>query len=174
LWIEHALRRILLIHGVILSYGGIPLIYLGDEIGLTNDYTYQHDPAKQGDSRWVHRVQFDWAKADQRHQRHTLAQGMYSRLHHMLIMRQQTEAFTSGDIQLVQTHNPHVLGFMRVHVTGPVIVLANFSEQPQRILSEHLHDQGLGLTTRDLITGTIVSLADDVPLAPYQLCWLQC
>ena len=37
--VELAIRRILLIHGVILTVGGIPLIYLGDEIGTLNDYT---------------------------------------------------------------------------------------------------------------------------------------
>ncbi|KAA0262182.1 MAG: amylosucrase, partial [Chloroflexi bacterium] len=31
--VEFAIRRILLIHGIILTAGGIPLIYLGDEIG---------------------------------------------------------------------------------------------------------------------------------------------
>jgi magnesium chelatase family protein len=37
--VELAIRRILLIHGIILTVGGIPLIYLGDEIGTLNDYT---------------------------------------------------------------------------------------------------------------------------------------
>ena len=36
--IDLAVRRILLIHSVILSIGGIPLIYLGDEVGTINDY----------------------------------------------------------------------------------------------------------------------------------------
>ena len=53
--IELAMRRILLLHGIILSVGGIPLIYLGDEVGTLNDYSYRDDPAKVDDSRWVHR-----------------------------------------------------------------------------------------------------------------------
>ena len=35
--VELAVRRILLIHGIILTAGEIPLIYLGDEIGTLND-----------------------------------------------------------------------------------------------------------------------------------------
>jgi glycosidase len=58
--VELAIRRILLIHGVILTVGGIPLIYLGDEIGTLNDYTYRDDPAHASDSRWVHRPRADW------------------------------------------------------------------------------------------------------------------
>jgi amylosucrase len=53
--VELAIRRILLIHGIIITVGGIPLIYLGDEIGTLNDYTYRDDPAHERDSRWVHR-----------------------------------------------------------------------------------------------------------------------
>ncbi len=58
-----AVRRILMIHSIILSIGGIPLIYLGDEIGALNDYGYRDDPAKAGDSRWVHRPAADPAGA---------------------------------------------------------------------------------------------------------------
>lgn len=49
--IEIAIRRILLIHAVILTIGGIPLIYLGDEIGTLNDYSYLDDHAHRRDSR---------------------------------------------------------------------------------------------------------------------------
>lgn len=61
--VDLAVRRILLIHGIILSVGGIPLIYLGDEIATLNDYTYRYDPAKAYDSRWVHRPRTDLGPA---------------------------------------------------------------------------------------------------------------
>ena len=64
--VELAIRRILLIHGIILTIGGVPLLYLGDEIGMLNGYGYYDDPAKAGDSRWVHRPFMDWSKAAQR------------------------------------------------------------------------------------------------------------
>ncbi len=53
--IELAIRRIILIHGVIMTIGGIPLIYLGDEIAMLNDYDYENQPEKVGDTRWLHR-----------------------------------------------------------------------------------------------------------------------
>jgi amylosucrase len=51
--IEHAIRRIVLIESMCIGIGGIPLIYLGDELGTLNDYTYRTDPAKSVDSRWI-------------------------------------------------------------------------------------------------------------------------
>ncbi len=35
--VEAAVQRILMGHALIASYGGIPLIYMGDELALTND-----------------------------------------------------------------------------------------------------------------------------------------
>ena len=58
----HAVARLLLLYGVALSSGGIPLIYLGDEIGALNDSSYVNDPGKAGDSRWVHRPARDVAR----------------------------------------------------------------------------------------------------------------
>ncbi len=39
-----ALRRLRLLHAVVLGYGGVPLLYMGDELALTNDYSYQEYP----------------------------------------------------------------------------------------------------------------------------------
>ena len=64
--VELAIRRILLLHGMILTIGGIPLIYLGDEVGTLNNYTYRDDPHKTRDSRWVHRPYVDWNKYEKR------------------------------------------------------------------------------------------------------------
>jgi hypothetical protein len=58
---ELAVRHILMLYSVILSIGGIPLIYLGDEVGTLNDYAFTQDPHKANDNRWVHSPKTDWA-----------------------------------------------------------------------------------------------------------------
>ena len=57
---ELAIRRMMLLHGVSLSIGGIPLLYMGEEWGMLNDYDFIKDPAKAGDSRWIHRPKMKW------------------------------------------------------------------------------------------------------------------
>ena len=52
---EGGVDRVILAHAIALSTGGIPLIYLGDEVAQLNDYSYVVDPATADDSRWVHR-----------------------------------------------------------------------------------------------------------------------
>ena len=49
------MRRILLLYAVAFAHGGLPLIYMGDELGLLNDATYLDDPHKADDNRWMHR-----------------------------------------------------------------------------------------------------------------------
>ncbi|HZB94337.1 MAG TPA: alpha-amylase family protein, partial [Herpetosiphonaceae bacterium] len=64
--VELAIRRVLLLYSIILAVGGIPLLYLGDELGRLNDYSYGNDPAKAGDSRWAHRPFTDWSQGARR------------------------------------------------------------------------------------------------------------
>ncbi len=54
-----AIHRILMGHALICSFGGLPLIYMGDEIGLTNDYGFSGKPAHAHDNRWLHRSAMD-------------------------------------------------------------------------------------------------------------------
>ena len=44
--VELAVRRVLLLHAVAFAHGGLPLIYMGDELGLLNDTSYLDDPAQ--------------------------------------------------------------------------------------------------------------------------------
>jgi glycosidase len=131
--VELAIRRILLIHGVILTAGGIPLIYLGDEIGTLNDYTYRDDSAHERDSRWVHRPRADWEKYEKRNDSNTVEGRVYQGLKKLIELRKQLEAFAGGELEIIQTENEHVLSFMRIRAGQRAVIFANFSEAPQKI-----------------------------------------
>jgi amylosucrase len=111
--VDLSLRRILLIHSMILSIGGIPLIYLGDEIATVNDYSYRSDPAKVNDSRWVHRPAADWEKYDCRTDESTLEGWIYTRLQKLIQLRKSTPAFSGQETDIVNIHNAHVFGYLR-------------------------------------------------------------
>ena len=146
--VELAIRRILLIHGVILTVGGIPLIYLGDEVGTLNDYTYRDDPAHERDSRWVHRPRADWEKYAKRNDTNTVEGRVFQGLKMLIELRKQHEAFAGGELEVIQTENEHVLGFMRAHAGKRAVIFANFSEEsqsiPERILEQYsVHSKNL-------------------------------
>jgi glycosidase len=170
--VELALRRILLIHGVILLIGGIPLLYLGDEIGQLNDYSYYDDPAKAEDSRWVHRPFMKWDKADRRGATTTIEGRLFQRLRKLIGLRQQCSALVNGDMEVIETGSDHVFGFVRSHGSERVAVLTNFTEQPQTIEAYHVRQHGITQDCVDLVTGTAIAPEQTLTLEPFQLCCL--
>lgn len=133
--VELAIRRILLIHGVILTIGGIPLIYLGDEIATLNDYSYRDDPAHERDSRWVHRPRADWERYKKRNDVNTVEGRVFHGLKKLIGIRKQHEAFAGGEMEVISTENEHILAFTRIHAGKRAIIFANFSEEPQAVSS---------------------------------------
>ncbi len=58
-----AQRRLLLLYAIAFSVAALPLIYMGDELGLGNDEDYARDPRHAGEGRWLHRPLMDWNAA---------------------------------------------------------------------------------------------------------------
>jgi amylosucrase len=175
--VELAIRRILLLHAVILSIGGIPLIYLGDETGMLNDYTYRSDPAKADDSRWVHRPAADWERAASRHDAATVEGRVFLGLRHLIELRKACPGLGGNQMEVIDLGNDHVFGFVRSNVDGDrearVLVLANFAEREQPIKANELRLYGLSYRFSDLLSGEEVRLSTgDMHLAPYQVMWL--
>ncbi|MDF1587731.1 MAG: amylosucrase [Gammaproteobacteria bacterium] len=135
--IENAIKAILLLHGLILSFGGIPLIYYGDEIGTWNDSNYLNEPEKMGDSRWVHRPTIDWNKANRRHTSGTIEYKLFSAIKRMIAVRKEIEVFADfNNRELIESNNPHLFVFGRYNLIKPseeVLVVANFDVKPQSL-----------------------------------------
>ena len=167
--LDLAVRRTLLIHGVIITMGGIPLIYLGDEIAMLNDYSYDKDPVKVGDSRWMHRTHFDWERAEQRRDLDSIPGRIYQGLLRLIQLRGQNLAFTRGETEFVETGNKHVFGFFRSNGQHVVFVLANFSEQEQRLEARRLRQMGMRKTMVDLNAGRMITATQELVIEPYQL-----
>ena len=168
----HAVARILLLHGIVLAAGGIPLLYLGDEVGTLNDFAYLQDPGKAGDSRWVHRPPRHAERYAQRHDRGTDAGRVYLGLRRLISQRASIPEFAGGRLVGFRTKSPSVLGFTRPGATGDILVLANFSERGQGVAAEVL--SALPPSAVDLVSGAHLNLRDGLTLGPYQMVWLDC
>ncbi len=167
-----AVKRILLLHSVILSSGGIPLIYLGDEVGTLNDLNYQKDPAKADDSRWVHRSERVKSLYADRHDQSTIAGKIYAGLRHMITQRSASAAFAGGHLTGFRTGNPSVLGYQRGTDGTKVLVLANFSEFEQHCAPEIF--SAMRSEAKDLLGNSLVTLPlrQGLTLTAYQVVWL--
>jgi glycosidase len=165
--VELAIRRILLIHGVILTIGGIPLIYLNDEIGRLNDYTFRENPAKAYDSRWVHRPTTDGDLMALRNDESTVQGRVFQNLKELIELRKSHPAFSGGEMQVINTGSNHVLGYIRVHNSNRVMIFANFSEQKQTVPANTLRLYGLSYGFKDFVTKDEMPNSDLV-LSPFQ------
>ena len=166
---EHAIRRVLLIHGVVILIGGIPLVYLGDEIATLNDYDYEDDPEYAGDSRWMHRSIFDWQRSELRRDGSSVPGRVYQGLMRNIQLRGQNPAFARSETEIAETGNSHVFGFLRSGEESVVFVLANFSERTQKVEARRLRQMGMRKTMVDLHAGRVITATQELEIEPYQL-----
>ncbi|MBM7842365.1 alpha-amylase family protein [Herpetosiphon giganteus] len=174
--IELAIRRIALLYAVIFGFGGIPLIYMGDELGMLNDHSYLNDPCKANDNRWLHRPAMNWALAAQRHDPTTLAGRLWHLIRNLITIRQQTPALHSaGQTIPIWTQQRHVLGVIRVHPLGRILILGNLSAEPQRVALSVVREAGLAGNLHNLLEPTQLNIdvqRAEIVLDSYQCCWL--
>lgn len=172
--VELAIRRILLLYNIIFAYGGIPLIYMGDEIGLLNDRSYRDDPHLAGDSRWLHRPHMDWEKAAARHDGQTITGRIFHGLCQLVAARKRTQTLHARTaVTPIWTHNDQVLGLIRESAYGRLLILANFTEQAQTVSHHHLQPPGFGSLLINHLNGQYINPWQDIHLEPYQVYWLE-
>lgn len=174
--IDEAIKRLILLYSIIFSYGGLPLIYMGDELGLLNDYRYREDPVKAPDNRWMHRPPMDWAKAAERHSPNTPTGRIFAQMRRLVAARRDTMPLHgAGLVEPVWTSNQHVFAYLRQHPRGRFLGLANFSEHPQPVSADVLWQNGFASPVSDASQPTsppISTFGNVIALEPYQSLWL--
>ena len=171
--LDLAIERVLLGHALIAGFGGLPLIYMGDEIGLPNDAAWADDPAQSGDSRWLHRPAMDWARAARRHDPTSVPGRLFAGLRHILAARRATpQLHAANDSDILATGHPRVFAHVRHHPLGPFLGLYNFTEETQWVRLEVLRAVGLEQPLDRLGSGPRLTDDDHVELPAYGRLWL--
>ena len=173
--IELAIRRILLLYSVIMFRGGIPLIYMGDEVGLLNNYAYKNDPIKAKDSRWLHRPSMDWTKADKRHDPTKIEGRIYQGLLHLIKVRKSTSLLHNFALMHpMWTDNDHVRASRRDRPENSILLLANFDDNWQSVNADIIDNGGMVGNVRNLLAqGSSLNISEGrLYLGPYECIWL--
>ncbi|ESQ17508.1 MAG TPA: alpha-amylase [Chromatiaceae bacterium] len=177
--IDDAVKIILLLHGITMSFGGMPLLYYGDEIGTLNDRSYIEDPAKANDSRWTHRPRIKWENVELRNTPGTIEHQLFSALKKMIAVRKEIPAFADfNNRKLLQVSNPHLFVFSRFQYDQPanrVLVIANFDHAPQYLGLEDLGREAYFRTgtLRDLYSGeSPIMHKEDLIIPSHTFYWL--
>nr|WP_235750618.1 amylosucrase [Nigerium massiliense] len=172
--VDAAVQRILLLHAVILGFGGVPLLYMGDELGMLNDYSYADDPDHAADNRWVHRPRMDWELARQASEDPgSVAGRINAGLKHLIAARKRTpHLHASVESTVVPSPDARLLILRREHPLGRMLQVYNVTEWAVQlecaVLREHV-----GGEASEVLSGYDYSLAPySLTLTPYQALWL--
>ena len=169
-----AIERMLMGHALIASFGGIPLIYMGDEIGLMNDHSYLDNADRAPDGRWMHRPAMDWATVRTLPDGNTPAARIHAGTRAILAARKATTQLASDvPTRIIDIGHPSLFIFERRADGKPVICLFNFTETNQQVTPWVLRlDPGSAYA--DILTGAALTLTGGmITLPPYGRLWLQ-
>jgi amylosucrase len=168
-----AVARLLCAHALVFGFGGPPLLYMGDELGLSNDRSYADDPAHAADNRWLHRPAMPWDVAAQRYDPESVEGLMFAGVQHLATTRSRLPALHAAvETAAYETGNPAVLAAVRRHAAGTLVQLYNFSEHPQTVDAEVVRRHGLGAAACDELSAGVVDLSGPLTLPPYAAWWL--
>jgi amylosucrase len=167
-------RRLVLLHSVICSFGGIPLLYMGDELALRNDQSYLDEPAHRADGRWVHRPPMDWRAAERRHDPATLEGRTFGWFHRLIQARTRLGALhASAPAEPWWSGNDRVVAYRRRHPrSGPFLALVNVAATAEAVPRSLLGHAGVDVD--DLVLASDpppVAAGDELVLAPLSFAW---
>jgi amylosucrase len=187
-----AVRRILLLHAVVLGFGGLPLLYMADEIASLGDPDWAADPAHTGDNRWVHRPRMDWDAVARVEQELTDASAgsaaesgavaepgslspaarVLSGLRSLIEVRARTpQVHASVESEVLDPPDPRLLVLRRDHAQGILVQICSFAEDPVRI-DPYPVRAIVGSGPHEAITGHDWDLrVPEIEIAPYQVLW---
>jgi len=172
--VEKSINRVLLMHAVILSIGGLPIIYIGDEVAETNDYTYRDNDNTGYDSRWIHRPKRNWKELNNAL---SLEGSIEAYVHHQLtkliFSRKRMSELSGYKFKFLNSSEKSLLLYTREDNKFQFLFVGNFSPLKKKLVL-------LG-TDSELVLKKWENVTEDnceecyLPneLKPYQYYWLR-
>lgn len=163
---EDSLRiaRFILAHAVLLSFPGVPAIYIQSIIGSRNDYD---GVERLGYNRAINRKKYCAGEIDgELEDKNGLRNKVYCQLSALIALRRQEKAFHPDSQAFFETSGEHVFKIVRIADDGErLTALFNFSNDIQCVLFNRQ-------SGKDLITG--INISDmTLTLNPWQVMWIK-
>ncbi|HCM9192686.1 TPA: sugar phosphorylase [Enterobacter cloacae subsp. dissolvens] len=163
---EDTLRiaRFILAHAVLLSFPGVPAIYIQSIIGSRNDY---NGVERLGYNRAINRKKYCAGEIDgELEDKNGLRNKVYCQLSALIALRRQEKAFHPDSEAFFETSGEHVFKIVRIADEGErITALFNFSNDIQCVCFNRQ-------SGKDLITG--INITDmTLTLNPWQVMWIK-
>ncbi|MCW2777438.1 MAG: ams [Frankiales bacterium] len=166
--LDLALRRHVLAHLVVLGWGGLPVLWSGDELALPDDDAWADDPTTAGDNRWVHRPRLPWEVAARRDEPGTVEARVFGALQHAARVRGGLPALhASAETEVLDPGDDRLLATVRRTQDQVLVGLYEVGGASRTCPRSALPVEG---PLVDALTGRRVE--GDVVLGPYEAVWL--
>jgi sucrose phosphorylase len=158
------IARFILAHAVLLSFPGVPAIYIQSALGSRNDY---EGVERLGYNRAINRKKYIVSEIDSELSNKTgIRHKIFKQLSELIAIRRAEQVFHPDSHALFETSGEHILKIIRVTEKGErITALFNFSQHIQTVNSEGI--SGTELITKQNISGTTLTLN------PWQVMWIK-
>lgn len=160
--VAKAIQKIVLMQAHSFFIGGLPMIFYGDELGATNDYSYLQDPGKSYDNRWMHRPMIQWDTIDIT-DAGSVAGKVFAATRQLIALRKKLAIVADrSNLEWMTPHNIHVAGYVR-HTAGQrLYCVFNFSDKDAWLTWYAFREKGLQSTAvHDHVSGKDYSVGTD-------------
>jgi amylosucrase len=128
--IDLSVQKIVLMQAHCIFLGGLPMLFYGDELGYTNDYSYLKEEDKSYDNRWMHRPVIDWVKNKKMERPGTIEYRIFTGTQKLIALRKKLEMVADhSNITWMTPHNNHVAGYIRSAGENRLFALFNFQDK---------------------------------------------
>jgi len=158
------IARFILAHAVLLSFPGVPAVYIQSILGSRNDYD---GVERLGYNRAINRKKYRAGEIDaELEDNKSLRHSIYHRLTQLIAIRRTEKAFHPDSQTIFETSGAHVFKIIRTADNGErITALFNFSNHQQNIHSDIE-------TGRELIAGEDIR-STTLSLNPWQVMWIK-
>lgn len=158
------IARFILAHAVLLSFPGVPAIYIQSALGSRNDY---EGVERLGYNRAINRKKYIVSEIDSELSNKTgIRHKIFKQLSELIAIRRAEQIFHPDSHALFETTGEHILKIIRVTEKGErITALFNFSQHIQTVNSEGI--SGTELIAKQNISGTTLTLN------PWQVMWIK-
>ena len=158
------IARFILAHAVLLSFPGVPAIYIQSVLGSRNDY---EGVERLGYNRAINRKKYIAGEIDSELSNTTgIRHKIFKQLSELIAIRRAEQVFHPDSHALFETSGKHILKIIRVAEKGErITALFNFSQHIQTVNSEGI--SGTELIAKQNISGTTLTLN------PWQVMWIK-
>ena len=186
--------KLRLLHGLLFSFPGTPIIYYGDEIGMGDNIHLGDRAGVRTPMQWTadRNAGFSTAEpealyspvitdpvygypvvnvAAQRRSPASLLQWM----RRLIAARKSTRAFGRGALRFLHPANPRILAYLREHRGETILIVANLSATVEPALLDL--SEFAGAVPTEMLDGARLPVIESRPylftLAPYAFYWLR-